>query len=688
MLLVVSVASVLVAGTIGYLKGRDSLRDAAFAELIAVREGRAREVTRFYETTLDSLVIYTRGGTAAEAAEAFTAGFNELADSTLTAAQATDLERYYEDVFVPRLAANSGVEYEPSGLLPETTAQQYLQALYTAPFDDDFDAILATDDAGDDSAWSAAHARYHDYFGELVERFDYEDILLLDTEGNVVYSVYKGVDLGTNVDTGPFAGTDLADAYDQALTSNTVDFATVTDFARYQPAYDEPISWAVSPIGSDGDIVGVLALQVPSRSINAIMTGGEDWSADGLGRTGEVYLAAPDRLMRSVSRELLVDPDGFRNDALDAGVPSDTVELMLALNDTILLMPADTEAVDRAVAGEQGTVTAADYLGRESLVAYAPLPLEELPWVVVATMDRDEAFIAVNDFTRTLGLSTAVIILCVCLASLLLAQTFVRPIRRLLGGVRQVASGDYDIRVDAHSNDEFGDLAGAFNDMARSLRTKEELLEAQQQENDRLLLSLMPEAVARRYREGEETIAEDHREVSVIFADLVGFDEFSADLPSAQALSLLNGLTRTFDEAASRLGVEKVRVLRNGYLASCGLITPHIDNARRTVEFAEEMEHAVQRFNAQRGADVSLRAGIDTGTVTSGLVGPSNVVYDMWGDAVSLAYRAQATNGQPGVYVTSRVYDRLRDLFEFESAGTLDTTDGEQPVWRLQRDGR
>lgn len=687
MLLVVSVASVLVAGTIGYLRGRDSLRDAAFSELTAVREARSDELTRFYETTLDSLVIYTRDATATAATDAFTAGFAALDDTTLAPEQTADLERYYQQVFVPRLAANSDVGYEPDGFVPQANAQRYLQALYTAPFDDDYDAILAIDDAGDGSDWSAAHATYHDHFRELAQRFDYEDILLLDTEGNVVYSVYKGVDLGTNLATGPFSGTNLAEAYERALASNTVDFATVTDFARYQPDFDDPISWALSPIGRDGDITGVLALQVPARSINEIMTGGQDWPAHGLGRTGEVYVAGPDRLMRSVSRELVVDPDGFRDDALDVGVPADRVEEMLSLQDTILLMPADTEAVDRALAGERGTTTASTYLGRDSLVAYAPLPLEELSWVVVAAMDRDEALGAVDRFTRTLGLSTAVIILCICLASLLLAQTFVRPLRRLVTGVRRVAGGDYDIRVDAYSNDEFGDLANAFNDMARSLRTKQELLDDQQRENDRLLLSLMPEALVHRYRQGEETITQDHREVAVVFADLVGFDEFSANLSSAQALGLLNGLTSAYDEVALELGVEKVRDVRNGYLASCGLVTPHIDNARRAVEFAEAMHDIVRRFNAQRGADLSLRAGIDAGTVTSGLVGPSNVVYDMWGDAVNLAYQAQATTGQPGIYVTARVYDRLRDVYRFEPAGTLEISGAEQSVWRVRREG-
>ena len=88
---------------------------------------------------------------------------------------------------------------------------------------------------------------------------------------------------------------------------------------------------------------------------------------------------------------------------------------------------------------------------------------------------------------------------------------------------------------------------------------------------------------------------------------------------------------RQFDSAAESLGVERVRTLRNGYLASCGLNVPRLDNVRRTVDFAIEMHHIVERFNGETGHSPRLRAGIDTGTVSSGLVGRSSLVYDMWG---------------------------------------------------------
>jgi len=219
--------------------------------------------------------------------------------------------------------------------------------------------------------------------------------------------------------------------------------------------------------------------------------------------------------------------------------------------------------------------------------------------------------------------------------------------------------------------------------MSRNLRIKQDLIEEQRSENDRLLRSMMPEPVVQRYLEGEETIAQDHQNVSVIFADFVGLTELSADLSSDELLAIVNRLTHQFDAAAENLGVEQVRTLHNRYLASCGLSVPRLDNVRRTVDFAVEMQRTIDRFNAETGSDLKLRAGIDTGTVTSGLVGRSTLAYDMWGSAVDLAYQVRSGSPQPGIYVTSAVYDVLRDSRSFASAGVITVDGEEQPIWRL-----
>jgi class 3 adenylate cyclase len=682
MLLATSIISCVVVGVVGYRTGRDALRDKAFEQLRFVRNSRASAIEREYDRLVNNLVIFTQGQTAIEAIEELHDGFHELEDSTITPEQEEAIASYYERIFTPSLEAEYGSTPLPDVFLPTTPAQRYLQAWYTAPYDD-FDDALAVNDADDGSAWSAAHATYHQFFRELVLRFNFEDVLLIDEEGNVVYTAYKGVDLGTNLRDGPYDDSELAAAFEEAIESNSVDYVAVTDLERYQPSYGRPTGWAVSPIGGDGVVNGALALQIPLDSINAVMTDNETWVEQGLGETGETYLVGRDLLMRSAARLVLDDPEAYERAAINAGVSPEIAARAAGVGGTVLFQPVDTPQVAAALRGETGEMVADDYYGNEVLAAYTPVELGDLGWVAIAELDTSEAFEPVDDFTRRIVLATAGIIVAVALASLLLAQVFSRPVKRLVTGVNRVAAGDLGAQVASSSTDEFADLASAFNDMSRSLQTKQELLEAEQAEHQRLLLTMMPEPVAQRYRKGEQTISQDHADVAVVFADIAGFDEYAAGLDSAASLAQLNDLVREFDEAAERIGVERVRTLRSGYLASCGLVLPRVDNALRALDFAKEMDAIVRRFNARQGANLSLRAGLDAGRVTSGLVGRSSVLYDLWGDAVNLAFRVQGALGQPGIVVSQRVYDRLRDSTTFEAAGTIDTATGTEQVWRL-----
>ena len=681
MLLVTSILSAAVVGFIGYQSGRSSLRASVFDRLTEIRASQSRQLQAKFSDLEDSLITYTRGATTTEAIQAFTPAFDQLNDATINPAQSQSMVDYYNNSFRTAEQAQTGNNLDVDALLPTSNAQKYLQAYYTAPFND-WDKAIRFDDARDGSAWSAANARFNDFFREIVLRFQFEDALLLDNRGNVVYTAYKGVDLGTNILTGPYREGELRDAYQKALASNAVDYVGVTDFGDYQPA-DEPTAWMVSPVGPQGRVEGVLALQFPISKISRLMTADRQWEAAGMGNTGETFLVGPDGLMRSDSRLFLENPEDFKRDVVNAGTPPDVAEESIRQGGTTLVQPVATEATRMAQRGQSGTIIEDDYLGHETLQAYAPVDLRGLNWSIIAKVDTSEAFAPVATFTRTLVLSTAVIIFAVCIAAMLLARLFVRPIRRLEAGAQRISSGDYHVTLPVQSRDEFGDLTVAFNDMSRNLSIKEELLAEQRRENDRLLLSLMPEPVVQRYREGEETIAQDHQNVTVIFADIVGLDELSTELSSDELLAIVNKLTRQFDAAAENLGVEQVRTLHNGYLASCGLSVPRLDNVRRTVDFAVEMQRTIDRFNAETGNELHLRAGIDTGTVTSGLVGRSTLAYDMWGSAVNLAYQVQSGSPQPGVYVTSQVYETMRDTRHFTSAGVITVDSEEQPIWRL-----
>jgi class 3 adenylate cyclase len=147
---------------------------------------------------------------------------------------------------------------------------------------------------------------------------------------------------------------------------------------------------------------------------------------------------------------------------------------------------------------------------------------------------------------------------------------------------------------------------------------------------------------------------------------------------------MLNSLVEAFDGAAERHGVEQVRSMQDtGLLATCGLVVPRVDHASRTIAFAKDLAEIVQRFNDQHGADLAIRVGIDSGPVTSGLVGERSTIYALWGEAVDLAHRVHAATKTPGIFVSDRVHDSIVGIYPFSEAGTITGEAGTETVWRL-----
>ncbi|HET9876366.1 MAG TPA: adenylate/guanylate cyclase domain-containing protein, partial [Mycobacterium sp.] len=671
-------------GAVEYVTARRAMETATYHRLTELRSGQKRAVETLFSDLKNSLVVYSRGYTAADALKAFTGGFDELAHAPVHPAQRQAVVEYYEDEVIKPTEAATGVELDIDALLPTSNAQEYLEATYSAASAAGSDT-KKTDDPGDGSAWTAANVRFNDYFREIVKRFEYQDALLVDARGNVVYTYRKGPDLGTNILTGPYRESNLRDAYQKAMAANAADFVWVTDFAPYQPQLGVPTAWLVSTIRERERALGVFALPLPISKINRIMTADKRWNEAGLGTTTETYLAGPDNLMRSDSRLFVEDPEAYRRDATAAGTPSAIVDKAIRLGGTTLVQPVQSAGLRAAQRGDTGIITDTGYLGNRELQAHAPLtvPDSDLHWSILATRDTSEAFSRIASFTKTIVLTTTGLIFVICLVSALLARVFVRPIRRLDDATKRISAGDYDVAIPVTSRDEIGDLTGAFNEMSRSLQTKEQLLNEHRKENDRLLLSLMPEPVVQRYRDGEQTIAQEHHDVSVVYAEIVGLNETSADLSGDELVATVDDLLRQFDSAAESLGVERIRTLHTGYLAACGLTTPRLDNVHRAIEFALEMQRIVDRVNGQTGQQLSLRVGVTSGKVISGLIGHSGTVYDMWGAAVCLAYQTYHGTPQPGIYVSAQVQELMQDSRQFTPAGTVAVDGAEQPIWRL-----
>lgn len=686
MLLAVSIASVVATGIIGYVTGTNAIRNSVNDHMVQLRESRAAQIEATFKSLTDTVAVVSHGQTVISAMDDYSKAFAELRASNPTVAPEDQaaLRAYYANVFAPELSRGSGKNVDPAIYLPTDPAQQYLQARYTVPSGGDWTKAIGVGSAGDASEWSAVNARLQPYFRDLSTRAQLDDLLLIDRSGNVVFTAYKGVDLGTNVINGPLQSSELAQGFTKTLAASSADEVIITDFGEYAPALGKPVAWVLTPVGSGGSIDGVMALQIPVDGINAVMTGDEQWQQDGLGSTGETFLAGPDKTMRSTSRMLVTDPQRYRSDVIDAGTPPSVADRVVARKNPILLQPVNNTAVSGALSEQTGVVQTKDYLGNEVLAAYGPVSIPGLNWVLVAKIDTDEAFAPVNRFARNLALTTAAIVLVVSLLSVLLARLFSKPLRTLNDAARQVSAGNYGVTVGLHSRDELGDLAQSFNDMSRSLETKQALIDQQRTENRELLTSLMPEALADRYREGETTIIENHRDVSVVFTELAGLDEYTASVSAQDALRVRTAFSDSVESAAEAHGLDRVQTLRGGFLASCGLTVPRVDHVDRSVQFALEVQRTVASLNARFDTDFTVRAGIDSGPVSAGLVGSKSMVYELWGEALDLAYRVHAATGGPGIFVSQRVRDALSESYTFSPTTTPTATGGSDQVWSLE----
>lgn len=196
-------------------------------------------------------------------------------------------------------------------------------------------------------------------------------------------------------------------------------------------------------------------------------------------------------------------------------------------------------------------------------------------------------------------------------------------------------------------------------------------LEIEQEKSERLLLNILPRPIAEQLKRGQSTIADNFAEVTVLFADIVDFTRFSAQISPAELIELLNEMFSTFDHLAEQHGLEKIKTIGDAYMAVGGLPTPRNDHAEAVADMALDLQAAITDFTRGNGESFALRIGINTGPVIAGVIGTSKFIYDLWGDTVNMASRME-TQGIPGaIQVTRSTYEHLADQYLFEERGEI-----------------
>lgn len=286
----------------------------------------------------------------------------------------------------------------------------------------------------DGSRYDIFLERYNSYFSTYVSEYGYYDLFLINKEGDIVYTEAQESDLGQSLSSGQLSQSNLAEAYNSALNG-----VTLVDYKYYAPS-EAPAIFVAAPVTDSGEVIGVVALQISDNAINDIM--GE---VTGMGETGETYLVASDKLMRSESR--------FSNE------------------EDILNREVDTAAVNSALSGQEGTEIVEDYRGVNVLSSYDKLDIQGLDWAILAEIDEEEAFHEVAVMTRNTYIQIAIIALLVIMIAYFFSKKITDPILKAVEMAKEIAGGNLSVeKIKIKSKDEIGDLGNALNIMLDSLQ--------------------------------------------------------------------------------------------------------------------------------------------------------------------------------------------------------------------------
>lgn len=664
----VSLLAASLTGYLGYRSGHEALLKSIYDRLIAIRTLKEAHLERFVDFTRGQVQSFSEDLMMVEATKDFRAAVDKLRTKKLSDDEEAELQKFYKETCLPELAKHLDTTPLLNSIMPPPGLAHYLQYHYIVKNPHPLFKKSDLMDAQDGTAYSQAHLKYHGVINNFKNIFGYDDVMIVDAEtAEVIYTANKEIELGTDFDNGPYARIALANAIRELQRERDKDAVILVDFEEYRPAFGKPTAFAASPIYDGMSMVGILVTQFPISRINQFVSGNDQWEQEGLGKSGEVYLIGEDGYMRNESRFYKEDPKNYMKMLTRNGASKEEVEKTERLDTTILTVKLKSEAIRRIFQGQSNTEILNDYMGIENLISYAPLELEGLRWGIVAKIPTAEAFAPVSAFTHDLLTALAGIGLGSSILAAAMGSKLSKPIRQLIKASKELGKGNYGAVVKIKTRDEFADLGHTFNSMASELKSKNQKISEKIQENERLLESMLPAPVAARLKSGPKGDQSDtHSDVSIIFGKVNGFDALSEGMEPARSLELLNRLIVSFDEAAERHGVEKLKSIGASYLAVCGLSVSRFDHSQRAVAFAIEMEEIIRAFNKENISSLELNVGVHCGPVTGGIIGRSKFIYDLWGRTVNIARNLVESSEGGVIRVSKEVYERVADIHECE----------------------
>ena len=530
--ILISLISIVTIGILSILNSQTSVRNSSEERLTAIREAKKTAVENYFSQVKNQARTYSENTMIIDAMKELKESFHNIAYDTNTSYTQnkiieieTSLKNYYSSNFLSLLNSKLDVVRTVENIWPGDVIASILQHYYISTNPNQAGSKQLLTKAEDGSKYSEIHSEYHPIIRNYLEKFQFDDIMLIDPEsGHIVYSVMKKIDFGTNLFTGPYSGTNLAKAFEIARNTTNKDFVKLMDFESYDPSFGEPACFVCSPIYNEEEKTGILVFQIGIDKINNLISGDGNWRKEGLGETGEVYLVGGDMLMRSNARLMQENKDKFVSVLQQTGVTERTINQINKFGTSVLLEEINNDAVREALKGGSGNEIVNGYKGDKVLCSYAPIDVDGMNWAIVAEIDKSETFKPLRNLRTKLLIAIIIIFVIVNIIGNRYSKGLSARINKIKDAISTLAKGETFTILETKLRDEIGQTIMAVNQLVKKINLASDFATSigkgefnfefnALSNNDRLGVSLtqMKESLQEAKEEEKKRIVEDEK---------------------------------------------------------------------------------------------------------------------------------------------------------------------------------
>lgn len=202
-------------------------------------------------------------------------------------------------------------------------------------------------------------------------------------------------------------------------------------------------------------------------------------------------------------------------------------------------------------------------------------------------------------------------------------------------------------------------------------RAQQEIVE-EKEKSDKLLLNVLPAAVAEELKQSGQSTPQNFSDVTILFTDFLDFTTKAEQMEPALLLSELNDMFTAFDDIMEKHQCERIKTIGDAYLAVCGMPLPVKDHAERIVQAAADIRNYLNERNLSQPIKWEIRIGVHSGEVVGGIVGSKKYLYDVFGDAVNTASRMESLCPPMAVNLSEATAGKLAGAFSLSEAREAD----------------